>query len=673
MSPRCSPLVAGISLFLLAFDDRASAGDSQCSAIKEDGTCNSSPIDDATRSTASSSTLECGVYMAPSTIGNYTNLGIFTGKALQPGQVVNYPEIAIPILWRDWDEHPPYAHGDGELWDRYIWEGEVAGIEAYDDLDRGQHRAVFVPGVGCTVNSMLDLKNIQSTSGSIYEPLVERKHPAAGAFTPYHSSKTIALENIPEGSELFAGYGESWIPWIPDAAITQSKYLDAADEFLSDFAKFAESLQQRYPNELSIPLLKRIWEMVRRFPRPARELSVLPDEMDWNALLSRSSSPSSSSPSTRDYWRTRGRKSIEWLQQNGKCQDHLRPGLSTIPHAGRGAFAARNLHQGTVVGYAPLVHVGERAIQLWTIQYNHTSLPKKYSKPDIVLNYSFGHKDSTLVLTPYGAVVNYINHSKERANVKVQWPTEELVAHKSEWLNKDVAFLRDTTNKIGLSFDYVALRDIEEGEEIFMDYGDEWQQAWDKHVRDWQPPGDAAAYVHSSDYALEKLKTPSEQLSTPYPPNLHTLCINSYTKDGLGRFVFAPVLRKDTKRVYCEVLERSHDDASRNYYYTVKLQISEATDEMITVHKVTRPDGIDLYDKVFSQDWHLPHTFRHKIYVPDDVFPENWKNLKQQSKETSPRRPPTVNAVPTSKTSARPSTVKSSSWPSSIAEASEVS
>ena len=162
-------------------------------------------------------------------------------------------------------------------------------------------------------------------------------------------------------------------------------------------------------------------------------------------------------------------------------------------------------------------------------------------------------------------------------------------------------------------------------------------------------------------------------MSTPYPPNLHTLCINSYTKDGLGRFVFAPVLRKDTKRVYCEVLERSHDDASRNYYYTVKLQISEATDEMITVHEVTRPDGIDLYDKVFSQDWHLPHTFRHKIYVPDDVFPENWKNLKQQSKETSPRRPPTVNAVPTSKTSARPSTVKSSSWPSSIAEASEVS
>ena len=75
-------------------------------------------------------------------------------------------------------------------------------------------------------------------------------------------------------------------------------------------------------------------------------------------------------------------------------------------------------------------------------------------------------------------MVNYINHKSandgDGPNVRIQWPTEELIAHKPEWLQKDINFLRDTIDKIGLSFDYVALRDIKEGEEIFMDYGDEW-------------------------------------------------------------------------------------------------------------------------------------------------------------------------------------------------------
>ena len=102
---------------------------------------------------------------------------------------------------------------------------------------------------------------------------------------------------------------------------------------------------------------------------------------------------------------------------------------------------------------------------------------KNYDKPDLIINYSFGHKNSTVLLTPYGGMVNYINHApsadrvpgaEPTANVKVQWPKRELIAHKPWWLNKDTAFLRDTTEKIGLSFEYVALRDIKEGEEVFM-------------------------------------------------------------------------------------------------------------------------------------------------------------------------------------------------------------
>jgi hypothetical protein len=51
--------------------------------------------------------VECGVYMAPSTLGEKTNMGIYTGKLLQPNEVINYPEIAIPLLFREWGTHKP--------------------------------------------------------------------------------------------------------------------------------------------------------------------------------------------------------------------------------------------------------------------------------------------------------------------------------------------------------------------------------------------------------------------------------------------------------------------------------------------------------------------------------------------------------------------------------------
>jgi hypothetical protein len=47
----------------------------------------------------------CGVYMAPSTLGEETNMGIYTGHTLRKNDSVNFPEIAIPLQFREWGEH----------------------------------------------------------------------------------------------------------------------------------------------------------------------------------------------------------------------------------------------------------------------------------------------------------------------------------------------------------------------------------------------------------------------------------------------------------------------------------------------------------------------------------------------------------------------------------------
>jgi hypothetical protein len=31
-------------------------------------------------------------------------------------------------------------------------------------------------------------------------------------------------------------------------------------------------------------------------------------------------------------------------------------------------------------------------------------------------------------------------------------------------------------------------------------------------------------------------------------------------------------------------------------------------------------------DDLLTQDWHLEGAFRHEIMIPDDMFPESWKN-----------------------------------------------
>ena len=67
-------------------------------------------------------TYRCGVYMAPSTVGDHSNLGIYTAKAMKNGDKVPFPEIIIPMIWRTFNFHPTESFTDGTLWDRYIWE-----------------------------------------------------------------------------------------------------------------------------------------------------------------------------------------------------------------------------------------------------------------------------------------------------------------------------------------------------------------------------------------------------------------------------------------------------------------------------------------------------------------------------------------------------------------------
>jgi hypothetical protein len=512
---------------------------------------------------------------------------------------------------------------DGVLWERYVWEGPVTDIETYVETDRDQSKAVFVPGIGCTVNSIMDMHNIESTHGSVYDTagLHRKQDPGSGAFTPYHSSLTTAVTDIPPGSELFASYGDYWIPLIPGAQVTNDETMDAAETFLrQEFWPWI----QAHGAAMTATLKQGMWELTQnKFPYYSKEYTVLPN-VPWTRVEEALQELPPDESIVRKFIRQQSIRTPEWLNQYGRCQDHIQPGRSTIEQAGRGAFAFRPLPKGTIVGYAPLVHIGYYGRDILSIDYDDG----ERQQYDLIINYSFGHGNSTVLLTPYGGMVNYINHAgKERANVKVRWPLQDMVAHKMDWLTKDIPFLRDTVDKIGLSFEYIALRDIEEGEEIFMDYGDEWEEAWNEHVRTWTPPEGAEDYVHTTEWAKEPyFRTEKELESNPYPPNFNMMCQESYRVGPDGGYEWVALLHDGPERVYCNVLERS-EGRTAPYAYTVSMKLAEGDEIQVTgVPK----SGIFLYDKAFSADWHLPNAFRHPIAIPDDIFPESWINLPEQ-------------------------------------------
>lgn len=575
--------------------------------------------------------------MAPSTLGDDANLGMYAGQDI-PENYTWY-EMAVPLLFREWGEHKP-GFRDGVLWDRYIWEGEIMDIETYQDTNRDLSRAVFVPGIGCTVNSLMDMHNILSTHESTYDTvgLHRSRDPGVTAFTPYHSAKTKAVMDIPAGTELMAMYGDFWIPDIPGVQVTLEEELKLAETFLQHRYLPWIQQQQQHHKQMSEALKHGLWELMRTLPyqRHNRAMSNLP-RVEWKHIQdyyltttttkqdnSNNSNNNKDNTIVRHFIRQSTKRSIEWLQQNGYCQDHMEPKPSTLPQAGRGAFATRFLPQGTIVGYSPLVHIGTQGRDVFWVGDRY----------DLVINYSFQHANSTVILTPYGGMVNYINHAfdKSRVNVRVQWLQREFVAHKPHWLQQTADFLHDTIDKIGLSFEYVATRDIQPGEEILMDYGPAWEQAWEYYATHYTPFTEP--YVARVDWNETHFRTSEEE---PYPYNLVTMCYESYSavvvdddEEGQEDYVWVPMLRpKNPERVYCTVLERiavndDDNDDDDEFQYTVQLHLDD--DASVVVRHVP-PEGIFLYDRAFSQDWHLPGGFRHPIGLPDDLLPPSWVNV----------------------------------------------
>jgi hypothetical protein len=351
-------------------------------------------------------------------------------------------------------------------------------------------------------------------------------------------------------------------------------------------------------------------------------------------------------------------RSNEELRQTGYCLDHLAPlARSKIPHAGRGVAATRPLPRGTVVVPVPVLPLwhGRNVLQLWRQQRltkSHADDKAPIPHSQLLLNYCWGHAESSLLLVPYGPWISLVNHAPlpSLANVRLQWArTTTQATSLPSW--KDLQ--QNLTDWTGL-LELVAIRDIRPGEEIWIDYGDAWTRTWEAHVADWQPPlgadAYAPAYVH--DDAIQSLRTTQELQTHPYPDNIFTSCFYAYNRTTLASASESVVTVpwQVTRGVFelrnlrpCVVLKRENSQITRQRkkqgtLFTVQIKNRPGLTpeeeippgEVHVVSKVPR-HAVRFSDKPYTTDPHLEGSFRHELHLPNDIFPEDWKDLRDET------------------------------------------
>ena len=534
---------------------------------------------------------------------------------------------------------------------------------------------VASPGFGAAANSFMDFVNAKELYPNYRIPHgIHRKNdPGAGAFTYYHGRATKASVNITPGEELFVSYGNHWFLYRKKrlGPIPVRGDHESADAMYRKYRQILEGIENKTSNAASDPtvLLTEQNELHgkdselttgKNIPPPTRrsQIAELGDFL-WDTFVLGSpwdDSPTMAAlPHKEDYdemyqqslikiKKSRLFRDAKWLQENGVCADTMHMGESTIRQAGHGAFASRRLRQNTIVLPIPLIHIPNRKV---LNMYGLTGASgksfkrdvKEPTRPQLLLNYCMGHRNSTLLLSPYGPVFNLINHNQTLVNVRIQWASPERSQHNPDLLNMTINELSEIESS-QLAMELVALRDIEAGEEIFLDYGDEWEAAWQKHVREWKPVEAADTYISAFEMNLQlsthTFRTEFEQMRNPYPPNLMLKCHNYFLDEDDSKAWIKnypnPVTKPfstwmESKSVQCDILKRKQTK-NRTLYEIMVPNVDSKDDGKWKVFDDIPQEAIFFQDRPYSTDMFLENAFRHDLRIPDSMFPEKWMNVR---------------------------------------------
>ena len=647
----------------------ASASSNECEA--SDQNCAGEKFDEGGGTNTNANT--CSVYLAPSSVPG-GGLGIFTAKAVKHGDIILPADgPSIPIIDPDNSERSIVAWV--QLFSGYWWDNGRSDPTVYE----ADFAIDYQITMGSLPNSHPCLDNFDAGNPATVpydDSLLDRESdPGAGAYSYYMGRHSIAHKrDISAGEEMFLEYPTHYMDYICEKYnIPTRQDYDEAGVRLSDFLNLSEGDTIASDAATGTAL---------EWSGSDKVVSLLPksqSDLDRIILSSNGSYEPEDLTLAIANEMSVEKRSPQWLEKNGICLDNILPGKSSNPQAGRGAIAQRSIKKGETIAPASLLQITDRdALRIPAFEGKDMQL---------LLNYCFGRDDSSLLLCPNTNAL-LLNHCSSRRpklhpcgngtvpNADYRWASWDEAT--SKWLEKTIDDMEAVFGSRGLSLEIFATTDIREGDEVFIDYGENWELSWDRHLSEWEPFRSTptgggewkSAKVLNEELGPLIVAPGIDVTSTDSRGVLFTGCLyepdddDEWEIDFDGDWESLPIddlinefgtpakdfCFIDSNYHYsdgsfwpCVVLERYHEDddeevAVEDDYYTVRILQSHAFDDL-TWEELQLPRIIKDFPRTsirhfylpYKSDLHLPNAFRHHMELKDDIFPKHWKN-KQSAK-----------------------------------------
>lgn len=210
--------------------------------------------------------------------------------------------------------------------------------------------------------------------------------------------------------------------------------------------------------------------------------------------------------------------------------------------------------------------------------------------------------------------------------------------------------------------DIIATRDIYPDEEVFIDYGEEWENSWNKHVQNYGNPCRSDPLRKTSKVIAFMNNEKFNKIHHAWSDDHFTVCktrqvIDTDTflivakedeaiqhSETIGGFTL-PVYEEfwsitwdhvgfnltdtDGPRIPCLIGTSNQQKATFDVVYFLPASMTLNAGKLFRVTNVPESD-IDFLPMPYRSDTFHKKSFRHAIKIPDDIFPAHWRGASRE-------------------------------------------
>lgn len=512
---------------------------------------------------------ECGLWLGPSSIKEQEDHGwghsIFTGKLIKKGQIVLGSGILDPDEDSQHDFRSEKIFGDLFI-PVYDWEqletGKLEDFKDYDDDDDTFIPQEYPPLVDkATADADADAAGPTSTRGAGHSEHNhnKKKHPADANAVPedhdpvlyqelwngdyYHEQVLESFESMkifvpglsniaPCTADHFNLEQKQVVTYRDWRSIQGDKHDESAPSHQAGSfsywsnAMFVAARDIQPGEELVVECADNSddfdpqdYPPVKFTPKEAGGYSICLDDKVEERLADYTPNVCSESSRHAGTGEDTATTTTTKDKETGTEKDDLGGGQ-------RGVFAKKTLQKGEILTSSPMIPIHRREMDMKHGTDNIADDAEKAHRKQLLLNYCYGHPESSLLWLSTAPLLHAINHatasdptSKLQPNAKITWHHDEYdtaaktITRRQRFHHLELLEMNslDVTkvHGMGLMMDLVATRTIYEDEEILIDYGDAWNTKWLNHKANWNVELDKITKEH--DDATKKRKAARQQ------------------------------------------------------------------------------------------------------------------------------------------------------------------